>query len=180
MRVHSAKECETLPGGSFGILTESASVPAVPERTGRDPYLSCLDDELGQEPVSLDLPEPPVPVGPNDGRGFGHDGERHACLVDAGPKELDVLRHTHDPVRIVPTQVRTDEALGHDRCIRRRNSGGLEHGPRQSEQSICGECWHLTPTTKGPGRLAGVEVEVYGIFGMPRRHMSETEGASCT
>ena len=47
----------------LGVLAESADVPAVPQRAGRDAERLRLRDELVEQPVRLHLTQSPVRIG---------------------------------------------------------------------------------------------------------------------
>ena len=70
-----------------------------------------------EQPMRLDLAEPPLPVADEHHRGLALDHEGDSDPVIAPLQESDVLGHAEHAVRVVPPQVGTDKALGDEPCI---------------------------------------------------------------
>ena len=87
---------------------------------------ACLIDQPLDQPHRLHLPQAPVAVGDNSRRPFiqnrqlgaGHD----LTILDC----LDVVRHSHDAVRVVTFQVGIDQARRNKRCLVFRGAAGVK------------------------------------------------------
>ena len=111
-------------GRPLGILAEPADVPAVARRARRQPERLRLGEDQVEQPVRLDLAEAPLAVAGDHGGRLVLDLQRDAGAVGPLLDEVDVLRHAHHAVRVVPPEVGPDQAA-------RPRSGPRPRGPRR-------------------------------------------------
>ena len=143
---------QPLGGGPLGVLAQPADVAEVPARAGRQAQLAGLGDHQVEQPVRLDLAQPPVAVDDHDGGRVDVDRQLGPGLVVPLAEEVDVLREPEDAVRVVAPEVGADEVAGDGLGVVLGHAGGDEEAGGEVLERRGVEDRHGCGP-RGPGRM---------------------------
>ena len=132
------------PGGGrlFAVFAQPADVAGVDQRSQRDAAFFRFGDQPFGQPLRLRLTKTPVAVGLQQRRGFLQ--HRELCIGFHFPfgNAVQIVRNAHHAVRIVPHQIRGDQAFAHQPGFVRGNAAGLEKCNRELSESFGGNGRH--------------------------------------
>ena len=131
----------------LGVFAEPADVPAIPDRSGGETGGLGLRQDPTEQPMCLDLAEPPLPIAHEQNWCLALDHQGDSNPVLAPLQEGDILRSTEHAVRVVSSQVGADKASGDEPCIIVRHAGRGEQPGGKLGQGRRDHGRHTTPPT---------------------------------